>query len=222
MSKVFLGRAIFLRHGQTEYTDVFPDLTEQGMETIKRSARSIKPIAEEHQRISIVASPLARAQGSAAIIANELEYKGEIREEPAITAAILKKILQAKALFNEYMSNGGMRALAIAYGIDPRYENGQVIEPRSRIRKRFFEYFTNMIRSLVTTAQLPPCLIHVSHYEVLYHFVERLFELDYEKDEPLDYGEIIVISIFDIGIKNTVEIEVTFRKKTIKDISFRI
>ena len=54
-------------------------------------------------------------------------------------------------------------------------------------------------------------------YETLYHFVENLFKLDYAKDEPLGHGEIIVISIFDINIENqyVVEIEVTFREKTI-------
>ncbi len=61
----------------------------------------------------------------------------------------------------------------------------------------------------------PLSLLHVSHYETIYHIVESLFNLDYQKDEPLGHGEIIVISIYDIGIENIVELEITFRKKTI-------
>lgn len=216
MARRLLGRAIFLRHGQTEYTDMFPDLTRQGIRTIKKSAGLIRPIAEEHQSVAIVASPMVRAQGSAAVLVNELKYEGKIKEEPAIAAAIAKDKKRGKALFDEYIANGGMRALCVAYGTDPRFEDREVIEPRSEIQKRFFGYFAHLIRCLLISQQSPPCLIHVSHYETLYHFVERLFKLDYKKDEPLGHGEIIVVSIFDIGIENIVEIEVTFREKTIR------
>lgn len=216
MSRRLLGRAIFLRHGQTDYTDVFPDLTEEGIKTITDSAQSIKPIIEEHQNVVIIASPMARALGSAAVIARAIEYKGKIKKEPNIQAAVVKDRMQAKALFFEHVAKGGMRALSVAYGKDPRYEDAKVIEPRSEVAKRFFQYFAYFVRSLLINTGTPPCFIHVSHYETLYHFVEHLFGLDYKKDEPLGNGEVIAVAIYDIGIGNVVEIEVTFRGKTIR------
>lgn len=218
MARRFLGLVIFLRHGQTDYTDVFPDLTKEGIETIAKSAKLINPFVANYQNVVIIASPLARAQGSAAVIAKVLGYKDKIRLEPNIQAAIVKDKdrQKAKALFYEHVSNGGIRALSVAYGKDPRYEDGKVIEPRSEVRKRFLGYFSKLVRRLFISQQLPLCLIHVSHYETIYHLVETLFELDYEKDEPLGHGEIIVISIYDIGIENIVEIEVTFREKTVR------
>lgn len=215
MVRRFLGRVIFLRHGQTEYTDMFPDLTGQGIRTIKKSAGLIRSIIQAHQSVAIVASPMVRAQGSAAVLANELGYKGKIREDPVVAAAIIKDKKRGKALFDEHVANGGMRALSISYGTDPRYEDGEVIEPRSAVRERFFSCFTKLIRQFLVNTGLLPCVVIISHYEFLYHFIESIFELNYKKDEPLGHGEIIEISFFDIGIENVVEIEVIFRKKTI-------
>ena len=216
MARRFLGLVIFLRHGQTEYTDVFPDLTKEGIETIAKSAELLKPFLNYYQNVVIIASPMARAQGSAAVIAKVLGYKNKIRLEPTIQGAIIKDRQEARALFYEHVSNGGIRALSVAYGTDPRYEDGKVIEPRSEVRKRFLGYLAKLVRRLFINPNLPLCLIHVSHYENIYHIVESLFNLDYQKDEPLGYGEIIVISIYDIGIENVVELEVTFREKTIR------
>lgn len=215
MARRFLGLVIFLRHGQTDYTDVFPDLTEEGIRTIEASARSIIHFIEGQRNVTIIASPKARALGSADVVARATGYEGKIKKEPNIQAAMEKDRMRAKALFYEHVNNGGMRALSVAYGTDPRYEDGVVIEPRSEVRKRFLGYFAHMVRSLLVNIGQPPCLIHVSHYETLYHFVERLFKLDYQKDEPLGHGEIIVVSIYDIGIECVVELEVTFRGRTL-------
>ena len=216
MARRFLGLVIFLRHGQTNYTDVFPDLTDEGVKTIARSAELLRPFLDYYQNVIIIASPMARAHGSAAVIAKVLGYKDKIRLEPNIQGAVVKDRQEAKALFYEHVSNGGIRALSVAYGTDPRYEDGKVIEPRSEVRKRFLGYLSRLARRMFIAPSLPLCLIHVSHYETIYHIVESLFSLDYEKDEPLGHGEIIVILIYDIGISNVVELEVTFREKTIK------
>lgn len=225
MVRRFLGQVILLRHGQSEYTNIYPDITYNGVKTIVNSANLIKSLLNGDSNVVIITSPMIRAKGSADIIAKIIEYRGKIKEVPAIGGAIVKNKKQGRAIFDEYMAKGGIRALDKGYGTDPRYEkNPSVIEPRSEIRKRFFEYFAKLIVGLLQRQQLwqqPPLhLICVSHYETLYYFVEHLFKLDYTKDEPLGHGEIIVVSVFDLGIKNTsvVEIEVTFRKKRVGKI----
>jgi len=220
MKKRFLGRTVFLRHGQTKYTDVFPDLTKAGTRTITKSAGLIRPFIKDHQNLVIVASPHARTLGSADVIAKAIEYKGQIKEEPTIRAAGVKDKKAGKAIFDEHTRNGGMRALSIAYATDPRYEDSQIFEPRSEVRQRFFVYLAHMVRNLLISMGPTPCFICVSHYETLYYFVERLFGLDYEKDEPLGHGEIIVVSIYDVGTANIVELEVTFRNETINNVFF--
>ena len=100
MARRFLGRAIFLRHGQTEYTDVFPDLTNKGVETVTNSANSIECFLKGNSNVVIVTSPAARAQGSASIIAKIIGHRGKIINEPAIRGAIVNNKQQTQPLFN--------------------------------------------------------------------------------------------------------------------------
>ncbi len=220
MARRFLGRVILLRHGESEYTDVYPDVTHNGIKTIVKSACSIKSLLDDNSSVVIITSPMVRAKGSADIIAKIIGYRGIIKEASSIQGAIARDKKRGKELFDEYIAKGGMRALSIACGIDPRFEDPNIIEPISEIHKRFFEYFAKIVEYLLALVKQQPFLnlICVSHYEVLYHFVENLFELDYTKDEPLGHGEIIVVSVFGLDVEsvNVVQIEVTFRKKTIR------
>lgn len=208
MTKRFLCRAIFLRHGQSDYTGDLPDLTSDGVETIRKSAIAIEPLTIGFKEVAIVSSPTPRAFGSADIIARKLGYKKSICQEPALQAAVVKDMAIASALFKEHAKNGDVRKF---YMTNPCYEDSCIIEPRSEVRKRFFCYFTKMIRYLLINLSAPLCVIHVCHYENLYHLVEYLFELDFAKDEPLECGEIIVISIYYSEEQNTIEVTACFR-----------
>lgn len=219
MNRRFIGRAIFLRHGQTDYTEIFPDLTEEGKQTIVSSANKMKYIVKAHRNTIIVSSLRSRALGSSFIIAEVLGYKGEIKKEPNISSAAIRDKERSKAILDEFMSQGGITAVDLAYTRDPRYEDGEILEPRSEVRKRFYNYLAGLVRQLIT-CQLIPCIILVSHYEVLYHFVGFLFKLDYTRDQTLAHGEIIEVSFYDIGNNDIVEMDVKFRGKMLTGVVF--
>ena len=215
MPNRFLGQAVFLCHGQTKYTNVFPDLTEEGIKTIKKTAVLI-PFINGNQNIAIFSSPKIRALGSASIIAKELDIRQKIIETPKLSAIEIRDKKRAKELFDEFFRKG-IQAYSIAYGTDPRLEDGVIVEPRSAVQKRFFSFFSDLAKWFMANMNSPLRIVAVSHYEVLCHLVESAFNLNYETDDPLEYGEIIMVSIYG-GIKNTVIIEITFRKKTLKKI----
>lgn len=219
MDRRFIGRAIFLRHGQTDYTETFPDLTEEGKQTIVSSANKMKYIVKTHRNIMIVSSSRSRALGSSFIIAEVLGYKGEIKKEPNISLAAIRDKERFKAIIAEFEPQGGVAAVDLAYTHDPRYEDGEILEPRSEVRKRFYKYLAGLVRQLIT-CPLILCIIHVSHYEVLYHFVEFLFKLDYTRDQTLAHGEIIDVSFYDIGNNDMVEMDVKFRGKMLTGVVF--
>jgi hypothetical protein len=64
---------VYFRHGQTDYTGVFPDLTVVGKDRISRTAEEICMIAGDIEeplgRIDLRSSPLPRALGSMDIVA---------------------------------------------------------------------------------------------------------------------------------------------------------
>ncbi len=219
--RTIIGRAVFLRHGESDYTDIFPDLTKAGKRTILNSAYGIKAIVNHRPcRVEITSSPAIRALGSADIISNVLRFAKEVRQTSLLAPARIKDAARGKALFDEHVSNGGIRRLCIAYGTDPRYEDGEVIEPRSQVQKRFYKYLGMLARNMLASDSKNHFVVHVSHYEVLYNLVETVFWLNYEDDSPLWYGEVILISFYDTGHDEVVEMDVVFRRKTAEGVIF--
>lgn len=212
----FLGQIVFLRHGQTEYTEVYPDLTEQGKLTIRKSAERIQTLCRESQNIQIVSSPLPRGLGTASIVAKTIGFQGSIRRDVGLQAVVVRDKERGMKIFEEQIAANGIRGLCMSYGTDPRYEDPEIFEPRSEVKRRFFRYFARLLRMMMANTGFSMFVINASHYETLYHLVERLYNLDYEKDEPLSHGELILFSVFDIGIQNVVEFEVTFRNETLR------
>jgi len=210
-----IGEIFFVRHGHSAYTELFPDLTKEGIKAIKEAAKKIGKLIAKYFYVFIISSPAVCAQGTAKIIQREIGHEGEIKIEPAVKEAEVRDSLDGKEIFKRYMASGGLKALSVAYGIDSRYENPRIFEPRSLVKARFFEYFSDLIRRMFLNSMKHATII-VSHYETLYHLVEEPFDLNYKNDDPLKPGEIIAVSVFDVELQNIVEIAITFRGKTVK------
>ncbi len=214
MDRRLIGRAILLRHGQTEYTGAFPDLTEEGKQTIEESARKILNLVAGAEKVILVSSPRPRALGSAFIIKNALGGKRyEIVVSRAISAMGIVNEDLAQAIFKEYRDLGGVAAIDISYTRDPRYEDSKVFEPRSLIRQRFYCYLASLVKEMLANEN-PVAVVCVSHYECLYHLVEELFQLDYARDRTLAHGEIIAVCFYHTEGYEVVQLEVCFRGHT--------
>ena len=213
MDEKLIGRVVFLRHGETDYTDVFPDLTEEGKRTIEESAKTIRAIKNYHPwLLSVVSSPAVRALGSASIITGILGFKEKIIKEPLIGPVVMRDTKRALAIYDEHISSKGMKGLCISYAQDERFDNPEVFEPRSQVRKRFYKYLAGLVHYMLSCISMKPFIICVSHYETLYHFVENPFQLDYTNDSPFGFGEIILASFYVTDFKNEVKICLRFRE----------
>lgn len=222
LDSAFRGRLFFLRHGQTLYTEIPPDLTDQGKETIKASADTIG-CQTNGDELMIICSPRARTMGSGHIIKRELRISGPIVADSRIREAQVYAKEAGATIYHELVAKGeeiqpgyGSDYLSICYGTDPRYEDPTIIEPRTQVQKRFFEYLKYAVDALLLQLGTGKLIsfIHVTHYEFLYHFVEKIFRLDYSKDRPLLHGEVVIIDVFKSQMTHFYELEVTFRDET--------
>ena len=212
----FIGRITVLRHGQTRYTNQFPDLTELGTETIERSAEQIAFGLDPEEEISMYSSDQARTQGTASIIKERIGYPGEVRIQRSIGMNRLKDPVAAQEIFDQIIAEegasefekGAVPAVDYAYTHDPRFEDSEIFEPRSDIEKRFFRNLEYTIRGFEIVADKTdeekeslhlkrPHLIATTHFELLHSFVQRVFNLDYPKDSTLKHGELVEIYVYD-------------------------
>src|SRR5438552_1204464 len=101
-----IGRITLLRHGQTKYTDQYPDLTELGQETIAKTAEQIALGIKSKEGLRILSSPTVRAQGTAGIIKEKIGHMDEIKVQPSLGMNRIKDKEKAQAIFDEIEAEG--------------------------------------------------------------------------------------------------------------------
>lgn len=218
----YIGRITLLRHGQTQYTNVYPDLTEEGQETVRKSAEQIAKNLKEDEDVVLVASDKARAQGTAGIVKEVLRHDKEIRTIPGITSMAMRDPERATEMINEFLAKGGVPAVDLAYTHDPRFDDAEIWEPRDEVQKRFLSNIEHAIRAFKVVArheELPtPHLIAVTHFEVLSPFLKNVFDLKHPEDPTLKNAETVEISVKDPSRENensdVVFLEISFRGNT--------
>lgn len=178
---------IFLRHGDTEYTEKFPDLTEKGKRQAEEAVLKIKEIIKEEapNEIYLTSSTRQRAKGVASIIAKHIPCTVCPDED-----LIRDMDLYDKEEVLEYWNSFGSHIEAAKrYPTDPWFESGEHAERRTDIEGRFISYLTILL-SQYEDGSLPDVSIHVSHFEVLWKLIEKFY-----LQEPLGHCEPIVIQI---------------------------
>ena len=161
-------RIVFLRHAESTYSGVYPDITDAGIKRLQQVAREV----HEHLSVpqSIIASPAVRAQGSADDLARALEYQGDIITEPLLSDMTYSNWPAARGVFEQCRQECG--GVENVYDTDERFEDASIFEPRTSVRRRFYAYLKQLINH-VQLAVEPQNILVISHFEVLNHFVRE-------------------------------------------------
>lgn len=164
----------FVRHAETTYSNIYPDITNEGAGQLRLTASKLHPhiIVNPEKTLTIIASPAMRAQGSADVLAEALGYTDEIITEPLLSDMSYADWPKAREIF-ELCRTGGGRVEDV-YDTDERFEDFSIFEPRSSVRRRFYRYMKQCHDSLIHTSA-PQCIVAVSHFEVLNHFLRELW-----------------------------------------------
>lgn len=187
-----MSTIIFLRHGETDYTDVFPDLTQKGIGNAERAGNMILKIMRENDVKStrIISSPYARTMGTATCIAKRINFSGKIKEEPQIRAS---DFYDREVAISYWNSKGDSVVSAKNYLIDPWFNTGIYVEKRDDVASRFANFTKDLLWE-VTSGESFDLTIVVSHFECLWKLVEK-----FGFQEPISYCELVVLEIGSIS-----------------------
>jgi|GEM_PF-3614523 len=164
---------IFLRHAETTYSSVFPDITQNGIAKVRSVAAELQRASawEGSSNLRIISSLAIRARGTASILAEEIYYDREVAIEPLLSDMHISDWPAALEIFQRCNLHGRLEDV---YDTDDCFEDACVFEPRSEIRKRFFR-FLHRWHSMVGDSNTADCLFAVSHFELLNHFLHSLW-----------------------------------------------
>lgn len=185
-----LFRAVLIRHGHTDYTDIPPDITLTGQAALFRSSFSIQEFAAP-MPIRVYTSPKVRAIGSGQYL-NQFLRGEDGGEEPALSAVNLRRPDEAQRIFAYYRSLTDPMAIERAYWTRAEFDNPEIFEPRALVRVRLFRFLNTLI-SQHNRINNPRCYVLVTHVELLCHLVAHLFSLDFSVDAPVNCAEPIFI-----------------------------
>jgi broad specificity phosphatase PhoE len=198
-----------LRHGKTNYTGVFPDLTNEGMQQVRRAAHVDVSFWMRKNRIAqnalaIGSSPSPRAHGTADVIASVVRHPRPIVIDAALDQMAWRDPVRCKEAL------GGLHGRGyIDYETEPIFSDSTLFETPCEMRTRHFSFFAEYIRKAIL-GKVPPCALLVSHYEVLCHLTRDVFGVTASLETALKHVEPIELAIFERDGK-TVNVSGQFR-----------
>ncbi len=209
-------RIYFVRHGETRYSGVFPDITEEAQEHIRTvvapDIASWRKRAPTHCPFRIVTSPAPRAHGTATEIDQALEYR-----HPEGIPFVHE--LRAMDWIDPQLALLACRGLSgkgyIHYETEPVFQDPAIFEQQDSIRHRLFTWMRFLFNSW-GIAQSPFSVVAVTHYEVLCHLTQ-LCGIVPTAETALRYAESIQVESSDLGAKD-VRMTIHFRGQVYRDI----
>lgn len=198
-----LGILTLTRHSKTNYTEKYPDLTDEGIEVAGDKAHTIakrnKEKKTQHKR-TYISSPNPRAQATADIIKTAIgDSKKQTRTSKSIRAMDFPNWEKTFEIFEELQGGKDDPTLVQrVYETDDRFENNpETIEPRSSVRKRAMRALEYLIRSFDKENNNDHDVPHIfatSHFEVINPIVADVFDLDSQGGDLFGHVEDVEIT----------------------------
>jgi broad specificity phosphatase PhoE len=208
-----IGTAIISRHGETEYTDILPDITEKGQKVAFEAGQFIKQsgILEYRSQILVGHSPKARAKETliemirgAGLTEQDLTWIGAIEnlKSSQFTAAgyaVFMEKINAMRANNPIISKIVQDQIGHDYHHDNEfYNNPANIEPKGERRSRTYQELDKFINHSLQNPQesLTPLVLAVSHYETITHFIDDVFGIHtFDSYNTPAFGEYVTFDV---------------------------
>jgi broad specificity phosphatase PhoE len=214
-------QVMFVRHGRTQYSGVFPDLTELGLAQSQSVARDVilpwlNTRGLSSHEIVVATSPAARAHGTAWEIAKEIGYRPKRLDfSPHLGPIVWRDPHRALTACRGLAGRG-----YVNYETEPVFADASIFETPREVRARFYSYLASVFEASVgyETARdhVPPGrtpTICVSHYETLSNLILDVFGITASESTALGYAEPIILrfSRIHLGRGSTFAVSGQFR-----------
>lgn len=204
-------RILCLRHGETNYTDVFPDLTPIGESRVREVATDlaeswVKKHKIQPSQLAILSSPKTRAHGTAAIIAQTLGHHADM--------IIIRKELDAMKWLDPARALSACKGLHgkgyINYETEQVFADPAIFESQDQIRGRWYAFLSEYI-SAALAQNAAQYTIMVSHYELFCNITKDIFGIVASESSALKNVEPIHLTALAVGSKDEVILYGAFR-----------
>lgn len=212
-----MGKLTILRHGETTYTDKFPDLTETGVDQAIMAGKNIK--IDENEELLFLSSPKARAKGTLHYVAKQFGIdfeEGGIKADKKIRFADISDLNKAMDYFTglygtEDRSQWHIKQAdqAFARGEFPENIFGKKSDIEKRIADAVFWLVRFFDKCSPDNKNKVFHMVAVTHFEVMQTFASLLFS-DLLADDTYNLAEKMDVEFENLGNKK-VKLNCIFR-----------
>ena len=213
-----IGILTLTRHSKTNYTEKYPDITEEGRLVAQKKAQKIKERngnSSSGEDRFYTSSPNARALGTMDIIKEAMGDKDEPTHlSNSIRSMDVFDMAGAVEIFQELQGERrDPELVGKKYHSDERFEyRPEIIEPRSKVKKRAMRALEYLIRKLDAYAgQKTPHVFATSHFEVINPIVAEVFGLDAGEDDLFGHVEDVRIEFLEPEDSDIIPMRMYFR-----------
>lgn len=212
-----IARITFSRHGETGYTDVYPDITNDAIE--KAGDKGAQIAKEKGIPQIIIHSPMVRAKGTAdAISTGARNSEGSavpMRESRHIRMSDIPDREKAQAACDAL---GTQEEIARHHHIEGGvFTKEEMIETPESKRIRLYRALEYLIRSIEKGNQKDSHIVVVSHYELISLLLNDIFgdlQKSFGRYNTPSFGEHADVTLLRTDKPNIVTIQVQYDGKT--------
>lgn len=164
---------IFIRHGESSYTNIFPDLTDQGVAQIIKSARELKLYIDQYDIVRAFSSPAPRARGSAWVFLNAIGRSEQtVTEIPDLSPVKIKDLPKYLAILNK----PGYTKEYEAWLKDPILDSPEheLSERRSEVNRRSLRFLSSFALDSFEQRE-PVCSLYFTHFEIILNYLNAIY-----------------------------------------------
>lgn len=219
-----LAHITFSRHGETRYTDQYPDITDNAIQSAQSKGEVI--VAEKGAPEIIVHSPSVRAKGTADAIHTGIRAKDDLPEvrmhqSKQIRPSDIPDREKAREMFE---SLGNQEEISRQHHVEGGvFTDGELMETPESKRVRLYRALEYLIRSFVgeKSAQKKdaPHIVIVSHYELVSLLVSDIFgdlKETFDRYSVPSFGQHVDVTLIRTDDPNIVTVKVDCDGKTVQ------
>lgn len=191
---------ILVRHGETTYSNSFPDLTDKGRAQIEQTAVRLKPLVAEFDRVIALSSPAVRAMESRQIFLNALGISAlAVKESDCIRPSDIKD-LNGFLVYDKANSTPRYGQMWLT---DPYLgEDNPLIESRFSVENRASRFLTRYASFLANMSHKKSeryLMLATTHFEVMAPIMKAIYtdlpSFPIETEDAPYLGEEVVVYI---------------------------
>ncbi len=201
-----------IRHGESPYKNIPPDLTETGIKQVTATANELARNFKPGERVIFWTSPAARAKGSGQIIREVLERNGaniiRQKEVGSVQPIKIRDLDFVLELYKEAAAAGNPDTVFMTHPEFAKPEH-EKMETRPQVQTRIdrlLDYLTRIVDHVDFQDQ-PLRMVVVSHFELAEPIAKEVFAFD----QAFQPGEDIRINMRKDRTTGLVEIYFDFR-----------